>query len=136
MRALLSVVPGGLECLVLDEVDLPPAFHRATFHVASHACAVNCPDVLLISDRYQRRSAAAFAPGIDIAGVVEDRRVPMCVPWRVGDRVMNCVVRKYLPSPAQQHRTPRHTTADSLQEHQVAGLNAAVTHSRVKSQRY
>ena len=87
MRALLSVEPGGPESLVLDEVDLPPEISAGHVRVAIHACAVNYPDVLLISDRYQRRPPRPFAPGMDIAGVVEAVAADVR-HLRVGDRVM------------------------------------------------
>ena len=61
MRALLSGEPGGPESLVLGEVDLPPEISAGHVRVAIHACAVNYPDVLLISDRYQRRPPRPFA---------------------------------------------------------------------------
>jgi len=87
MRALLSVEPGGPECLVLDDVRLPPEVAAGHVRVAIHACAVNYPDVLLISDRYQRRPPRPFAPGMDIAGVVEAAGAEVH-HLRVGDRVM------------------------------------------------
>jgi NADPH2:quinone reductase len=48
---------------------------------------VNYPDVLLIADRYQRRPPRPFAPGIDIAGVVEAVG-PDATQLRPGERVM------------------------------------------------
>jgi NADPH:quinone reductase len=87
MRALLSVAPGGPESLVIGEIDLPTEVPAGHVRVAIHACAVNYPDVLLIADRYQRRPPRPFAPGIDIAGIVEAVGAGIS-DLRVGDRVM------------------------------------------------
>ena len=39
--------------------------------VAVRACALNYPDALIIEDRYQVRPERPFAPGAEVAGVVE-----------------------------------------------------------------
>ncbi len=87
MRALLSVTPGGPDSLVIGNVDLPAEVPAGHVRVSIKACAVNYPDVLLIADRYQRRPPRPFAPGIDIAGIVEavGQGVARLKP---GDRVM------------------------------------------------
>jgi NADPH:quinone reductase-like Zn-dependent oxidoreductase len=35
------------------------------------ACAINYPDVLIIEDKYQFKPPRPFAPGGEIAGIVE-----------------------------------------------------------------
>ncbi|MEG3179917.1 NADPH:quinone oxidoreductase family protein [Sphingomonas sp. LT1P40] len=70
MRALLSKAPGGPETLSLDELPDPVAKPGEVL-VAVKACALNYPDVLIIEDRYQFKPPRPFAPGGEIAGVVE-----------------------------------------------------------------
>ena len=70
MRTLLSNAPGGPETLVLT--DLPdPVAGPGQLLVAVRACAINYPDVLIIEDKYQFKPPRPFAPGGEIAGVVE-----------------------------------------------------------------
>ena len=93
-----------------------PAGH---VRVSIKACAVNYPDVLLIADRYQRRPPRPFAPGIDIAGIVEavGHGVARLKP---GDRVMAA-------AGARRHGGDRRRARESLQRD--SGL-AAVRRSR------
>jgi NADPH2:quinone reductase len=89
MRALLSESPGGPGTLVLREVAAPdPA--AGDVRVAVRACGINFPDVLLIEDKYQFRPPRPFAPGIEIAGVVEAVGEGVSTP-AVGDRVLASV---------------------------------------------
>jgi NADPH2:quinone reductase len=70
MKALLSLAPGGPETLVLQ--DLPtPMPGPGEVRVRVHACGVNFPDSLIIQDLYQIRPARPFAPGAEVAGVIE-----------------------------------------------------------------
>lgn len=70
MRALLSTRPGGPETLELTELPDPsPAAGEVVVRV--RAVGVNYPDVLIIEDRYQFRPERPFAPGAEVAGVVE-----------------------------------------------------------------
>jgi NADPH2:quinone reductase len=70
MKALLSRAPGGPETLEL--ADLPdPVLGPGQLLVRVKACAINYPDVLIIEDKYQFRPERPFAPGGEIAGVVE-----------------------------------------------------------------
>ena len=86
MRALLSKAPGGPETLELTEA-ADPAAGRGQVVVAVKACSINYPDVLVIEDRYQFKPERPFAPGGEIAGVVE--RVGEGVEgWSAGDRVL------------------------------------------------
>jgi len=70
VKALLSVAPGGPETLVLSEIDAPSP-NTGELLVAVKACAINYPDVLIIEDKYQFKPQRPFAPGGEIAGVVE-----------------------------------------------------------------
>ena len=70
MKTLLSREPGGPETLTLEEVADPVA-KRGEVVVAIKACALNYPDVLIIEDKYQLKPPRPFAPGAEIAGVIE-----------------------------------------------------------------
>jgi len=70
MRALISRESGGPETLTLEEVPDPVAGPGEVI-VRVRACGVNYPDILVIADRYQFRPERPFAPGAEIAGVVE-----------------------------------------------------------------
>ncbi|HXG82121.1 MAG TPA: alcohol dehydrogenase catalytic domain-containing protein, partial [Sphingomicrobium sp.] len=84
MRALLSHQPGPPETLRLEEVPDPVA-GPGELLVKIHACAINYPDVLIIEDKYQFKPPRPFAPGGEVAGVVE--AVGEGVEgWSVGDR--------------------------------------------------
>ncbi len=86
MRALLSRQPGGPETLEL--ADLPdPVPGDGQLLVSVKACAINYPDVLIIEDKYQFKPARPFAPGGEIAGLVE--AVGEGVDgWSAGDRMI------------------------------------------------
>lgn len=86
MKALLSRVPGGPETLELAEVDDPIA-GPGQLLVKVRACAINYPDVLIIEDKYQFRPERPFAPGGEIAGVVEAVGEGV-TGWAPGDRVI------------------------------------------------
>ena len=86
MKALLSIEMGGPDTLVLSEIDAPVA-GPGQLLVAVKACAVNYPDVLIIEDKYQFKPARPFAPGSEIAGIVE--AVGQGVTgFKIGDRVI------------------------------------------------
>ena len=70
MRALLSREPGGPETLELAELPDPEP-GPGQLLVAVRACSINYPDVLMIEDKYQFRPPRPFAPGGEIAGIVE-----------------------------------------------------------------
>ncbi|MET0985520.1 MAG: NADPH:quinone oxidoreductase family protein [Steroidobacteraceae bacterium] len=70
MKALLSTVVGGPETLTLGELPIPiPGAGQVRIAIA--ACGVNYPDVLIIQDRYQMRPPRPFAPGMEVAGIVD-----------------------------------------------------------------
>ena len=70
MKALLSISPGGPDTLILSDVPEPQP-GRGAIRLAVHACGVNFPDSLIIADRYQVRPPRPFAPGAEVAGIVD-----------------------------------------------------------------
>ncbi|WP_171009505.1 NADPH:quinone oxidoreductase family protein [Sphingomonas sp. 2SG] len=89
MRALLSTASGGPDTLELTELPDPqPA--KGQVRVAVKACAINYPDVLIIEDKYQFKPPRPFAPGGEIAGVI-DALGEGVGDWQVGDRVMGVI---------------------------------------------
>lgn len=109
MKALLSKVPGGPETLTLE--DLPdPVAGKGQVVVAVKACAINYPDVLIIEDKYQFKPPRPFAPGGEIAGVIEALGEGVS-DWAVGDRVIAVtghggLVEKLAIDPARLFRLP------------------------------
>jgi len=91
VKALLSHAPGGPETLRLEEVP-EPVVGPGEVRVAVRACGVNFPDLLVIRDLYQYKPQRPFAPGSEVAGIVDavgdgvDRVRP-------GDRVLLCPAR-------------------------------------------
>ncbi len=86
MKAMMSHEPGGPETLKLTEVTTPepgPGMVR----IAVRAAGVNFPDTLIIRDLYQFKPPRPFAPGSEVAGVIEavGENVSGFEP---GDRVM------------------------------------------------
>jgi NADPH:quinone reductase len=87
MKSLLSTGPGGPETLELTELP-DPVPGRGQLLVRVKACAINYPDVLIIEDKYQFKPPRPFAPGGEIAGVVE--AVGEGVEgWAEGDRLIS-----------------------------------------------
>jgi NADPH:quinone reductase len=85
VKALLSTAVGGPETLVMS--DLPdPVAGPGQLLVAVKACAINFPDVLIIEDKYQIKPPRPFAPGGEIAGVVEAVGEGV-TGFKIGDRV-------------------------------------------------
>jgi NADPH:quinone reductase-like Zn-dependent oxidoreductase len=89
MKALLSHAPGGPDTLRLEEVP-DPRPGPGQLLVAVKACAINYPDVLIIEDKYQFKPPRPFAPGGEIAGIVEAVGEGVS-GWRVGDRLIAMV---------------------------------------------
>lgn len=86
MKAMLSKGVGGPETLVLEQLPDPepgPGEVRLTVK----ACGVNYPDLLIIQDKYQFKPERPFAPGGEVAGVV-DTVGPGVTRLKVGDRVI------------------------------------------------
>jgi NADPH:quinone reductase-like Zn-dependent oxidoreductase len=86
MKSLLSDVAGGPETLELREVAEPEP-GRGQLLVAVKACSINYPDVLMIEDKYQFKPLRPFAPGGEIAGIVEAVGEEV-TGWKPGDRMI------------------------------------------------
>ena len=86
MKTLMSETPGGPDTLKLVDRDDPVA-GAGQLLVRVKACAINYPDVLIIEDKYQFRPERPFAPGGEIAGVVESVGEGV-TGWQPGDRVI------------------------------------------------
>ncbi|MFK7876291.1 MAG: NADPH:quinone oxidoreductase family protein [Paracoccaceae bacterium] len=70
MKAMLSTQIGGPETLQLtDLADPEPGKNQVVLRV--HAAGVNFPDTLIIRDLYQMKPPRPFAPGGEVAGVIE-----------------------------------------------------------------
>ena len=70
MKALRSHAIGGPDSLTLDELESPvPGPGQVRIKVK--ACSINYPDVLIIKDMYQFKPARPFAPGGELAGIVD-----------------------------------------------------------------
>ena len=109
MRALLSKEVGGPDTLELFELPEPVA-GAGQVVVAVKACAINYPDVLIIEDKYQFKPQRPFAPGGEIAGVVESVGEGV-TDWRAGDRVIAMLghgglAEKVIADPAKLYRLP------------------------------
>jgi NADPH2:quinone reductase len=85
MKALLSKHPGGPETLVLEDIS-EPVPGPGQLRVAVRACGVDYPDLLIIQDLYQYKPPRPFAPGAEVAGVV-DTVGEGVEQVRAGDRV-------------------------------------------------
>jgi NADPH2:quinone reductase len=109
MRALLSKAVGGPETLEMTEMPDPVA-DKGQVVVAVKACAINYPDVLIIEDKYQFKPPRPFAPGGEIAGIVDSVGEGV-TDWKVGDRIMGTVgngglVEKMVVDPSRMYRLP------------------------------
>lgn len=88
MRALLSEAPGGPDTLVVRDLPTPQP-GPGEVRIAVHACGVNFPDSLIIEDRYQFKPPRPFAPGGEVAGVLDAVGEGVALP--VGTRVLAAV---------------------------------------------
>ncbi len=70
MKAMLSNKVGGPESLELEDLPTPQA-KKGHVVIRVHAAGVNFPDTLIIRDMYQMKPPRPFAPGGEIAGVIE-----------------------------------------------------------------
>jgi NADPH:quinone reductase-like Zn-dependent oxidoreductase len=109
MKALLSRTTGGPETLEL--ADLPdPVAGPGQVVVAVRACAINYPDVLIIEDKYQFKPPRPFAPGGEIAGVIDSVGEGV-TGWAPGDRVIAMLghgglAERIVADPARLYRLP------------------------------
>ena len=90
MKAMLSTRAGGPETLTLETL-ADPVPGPGQILLAVRACGVNYPDVLIIEDRYQFKPARPFAPGGEVAGVVEAIG-PGIGAIKPGDRVIGSII--------------------------------------------
>lgn len=86
MRAVLSKTTGGPDSLVLETLPDPVAGPGEVV-IAVKAVGINFPDTLIIEDRYQFKPERPFAPGAEVAGVVQAVGERVTRP-AVGDRVI------------------------------------------------
>ncbi|MEZ5894730.1 MAG: alcohol dehydrogenase catalytic domain-containing protein, partial [Parvularculaceae bacterium] len=87
MKAMMSHEAGGPETLKLTELATPEP-GPGQLRIAVKAAGVNFPDTLIIRDLYQFRPPRPFAPGGEVAGVVE--AVGDGVKgFAIGDRVLS-----------------------------------------------
>ena len=85
MRQISSHTPGPPSSLVLENAQEPvPVSGEVLIRVA--AAGLNFADALMINDQYQVRHERPFAPGIEVAGVIETIG-PAVTRFNVGDRV-------------------------------------------------
>lgn len=70
MRAVLSKVAGGPDSLVIEEV-MDPTPAKGQVVVEVKAIGINYPDALIIEDKYQFKPERPFAPGAEVAGIVD-----------------------------------------------------------------
>lgn len=87
MKAMMSHEPGGPETLKLTEVDTPEP-GPGQVRIAVNAAGVNFPDTLIIRDMYQFKPPRPFAPGGEVAGVI-DAVGDNVTGFTVGDRVLS-----------------------------------------------
>ena len=109
MRALLSKAVGGPDTLEMTELPDPQP-GKGQVVVAVKACAINYPDVLIIEDKYQFKPPRPFAPGGEVAGIVESVGEGV-VDWQVGDRIMGTIghgglAEKIAVEPMRMYRLP------------------------------
>ncbi|MDZ7628556.1 MAG: NADPH:quinone oxidoreductase family protein [Parvularculaceae bacterium] len=86
MKAMMSTEPGGPDSLKLIEAPTPEP-GPGQIRIAVKAAGVNFPDTLIIRDMYQFRPPRPFAPGGEVAGLV-DAVGEGVTQFRKGDRVL------------------------------------------------
>lgn len=86
MKAMMSHQPGGPESLTLTEIETPEQ-GPGQVRIAVRAAGVNFPDTLIIRDMYQFRPNRPFAPGGEVAGIIEAVGAGVA-GLAVGDRVL------------------------------------------------
>ena len=89
MKSMMSLAPEGPAGLKLMETPTPEP-GPGQLRIAVKAAGVNFPDVLLTRDMYQFKPQRPFAPGGEIAGVIEalGPGADGSAGVRVGDRVL------------------------------------------------
>lgn len=87
MKSMMSAAPGGPETLKLMETPTPEP-GRGQVRIAVKAAGVNFPDTLIIRDLYQFKPPRPFAPGGEVAGIVEALG-DGAAHLKAGDRVLS-----------------------------------------------
>ena len=90
MKAMLSRRAGGPDTLELAELP-DPTPGAGEVVIAVKACGVNYPDSLIIEDRYQFKPPRPFAPGGEVAGLVDAVGAGVTA-YKPGDRVIGSLV--------------------------------------------
>lgn len=86
MKALVCRAYGPPDTLVYEELPSPP-LGDDQIRIRVHACGVNFPDTLIIEGKYQFKPEPPFAPGGEVAGVI-DEVGPAVTGFSIGDRVI------------------------------------------------
>jgi NADPH:quinone reductase-like Zn-dependent oxidoreductase len=86
MKTLRSHEVGGPDSLVLDDVPVPVPGPGQVL-IAVKSCAINYPDALMIRDLYQFKPRRPYAPGGEVAGVIEAVGDGVTA-FKPGDRVL------------------------------------------------
>ena len=87
MKAIRTHATGGPETLTLDEVETPHPRQGRGAGRGQRPARSNYPDTLMIRDLYQFKPERPYAPGGEIAGVIEAMGEGV-EGYAVGDRVM------------------------------------------------
>jgi NADPH:quinone reductase len=120
MKALLSHQAGGPDTLVLEEIP-DPVPGKGEVRIAVRAVGVNFPDLLIIQDMYQIKPPRPFAPGGELAGVVELLGEGVSKVM-VGDRVLVSPVRSAMAEKAIGHEKNCWKIPDAMPFDQAAAL--------------
>ena len=70
MRAVLSKAAGGPETLSVEDI-MDPTPKAGEVVIEVKAIGINYPDTLIIEDKYQFKPDRPFAPGGEVAGIVD-----------------------------------------------------------------
>src|SRR6266852_3474798 len=90
MKALVCRAYGPVESLKLEDVPDPVPVAGQVL-VAVRAAGINFPDVLVVQGKYQFKPPPPFAPGGEVAGVVEAVG-PGVTQLKPGDRVIGSTI--------------------------------------------
>ncbi|MBB5519608.1 NADPH2:quinone reductase [Amphiplicatus metriothermophilus] len=105
---MMSKAPGGPETLELVETPTPEP-GPGQVRIAVKAAGVNFPDTLIIRDLYQFKPPRPFAPGGEVAGVVE----------AVGEGVKNLAAGQRVLAGGVNGGFATHFIADAARAHKI-----------------
>ncbi|HXI86088.1 MAG TPA: NADPH:quinone oxidoreductase family protein [Parvularculaceae bacterium] len=105
----MSTAPGGPESLILTQSPTPAA-GPGQIRIVVKAAGVNFPDTLIIRDLYQFKPERPFAPGGEVAGLVEAVGAGVS-DFKPGDRVLSggingCFATHFISDAARAHKIP------------------------------